>query len=260
MRIALALLLCLAAAAPARAQEEKKAAAPATPAAKPETKPATPAAKPEGKGTAAAAPAEKKQAPADVNLTLYAVGLAVARSLEVFALTPGEVEKVMQGVRDGAMGKPKFPLDEKAQQSVNDLARARLAVAGEKEKTKGSAYLDKAAKEKGAVKTESGAIVIPVQEGKGATPTAADKVKVHYEGKLVDGKVFDSSRQRGEPAEFPLGGVIKCWTEGLQKMKVGGRARVVCPAAIAYGEQGRPPVIPGNAVLTFDIELLDIVK
>lgn len=110
------------------------------------------------------------------------------------------------------------------------------------------------------MKTASGAVVIPEKQGTGASPTATDKVKVHYEGKLVDGTVFDSSRKRNEPAEFPLNGVIKCWTEALQKMKVGGKAKVVCPAAIAYGEQGRPPVIPGNAVLTFEVELLDIVK
>jgi len=85
-------------------------------------------------------------------------------------------------------------------------------------------------------------------------------VKVHYTGSLVDGKVFDSSRERNQPAEFALNQVVPCWTEALQKIKVGGRAKVVCPAAIAYGEQGRPPVIPGNAVLTFDIELLGITK
>ncbi len=208
----------------------------------------------------AAAPAEKKMTPAEVDKSLYAVGLSIAKSLEVFNLSPAELEKVLQGVKEGAAGKPKFQLDEKSQQAVNDLARSRMSVTAEKEKSKGAAYLDKMAKTPGAIKTESGAIVIPTKQGTGATPAATDKVKVHYTGKLVDGKVFDSSVQRGQPAEFPLNGVIKCWTEGLQKMKVGGKATIVCPSGIAYGEQGRPPVIPGNAVLTFDVELLDIVK
>src|SRR5574338_697318 len=159
-----------------------------------------------------------------------------------------------------AAGKAKVQLDDMAQAAVQELFAARRAGVLEKEKAKGTAYLDRMAKEKGAVKTESGAIVIPEKAGTGKAPAASDKVKVHYEGSLVDGTVFDSSRKRGEPAEFPLSGVVKCWTEALQKMKVGGRAKVVCPSAIAYGEQGRPPVIPGNAVLTFDVELLGIVK
>jgi FKBP-type peptidyl-prolyl cis-trans isomerase len=201
---------------------------------------------------------------ADLDKTLYAVGLAVSKSLEVFDLTPAELDKVIKGIRDGQTGKAKVDFDSPAQQQVNDLARARMPKSQEKaaakEKQRGAGYLAKMEKEKGAVKTASGAILIAQKEGAGASPTASDKVKVHYTGKLVDGKVFDSSVQRGQPAEFPLGGVIKCWTEALQKMKVGGKATVVCPADIAYGEQGRPPQIPGQAVLTFDVELLDIVK
>jgi FKBP-type peptidyl-prolyl cis-trans isomerase len=242
--------LAVALAAPALAQtpkaDEKKPAQPA------QAAPAKPAEKP-----AQGQPAQPKL---DTEKSLYSVGLAVAKSLEVFALSPAEQEKVLQGVKDGLANKPKFQLDEKAQQSVQELARTRLAAAAEKQQAQGTAYLDKMAKEKGAVKTESGAIVIPVKPGTGATPAATDTVKVHYTGTLVDGKEFDSSEKRGEPAEFPLNGVIKCWTEALQKMKVGGEAKVVCPSAIAYGEQGRPPVIPGNAVLTFNVKLLDIVK
>jgi FKBP-type peptidyl-prolyl cis-trans isomerase len=117
-----------------------------------------------------------------------------------------------------------------------------------------------AAKAKGAVKTASGAVVIPIKEGKGKSPTAANTVKVHYTGKLTNGKVFDSSVQRNEPAEFPLGRVIPCWTEGLQKMKVGGKAKLVCPPDTAYGAAGSPPVIPPNSVLTFEVELISIVR
>jgi FKBP-type peptidyl-prolyl cis-trans isomerase len=113
-------------------------------------------------------------------------------------------------------------------------------------------------KEKGVRKSASGALVITEKEGTGATPTAADKVKVNYTGTLVSGRVFDSSVNRG-PAEFPVGGVIKCWTEALQLLKVGAKAKVVCPSDIAYGPGGTAG-IPGNAVLTFDVELLDVVK
>ena len=226
------------------------------PTAKPAPKPAAAAAKPAEKGAA------KASDKADTERSLYGVGLAVSSSLEVFNLTPGELETVIRGIRDGQAGKPKAQLDTKLQQQVNDLARARAPKAAEKastrEKRQGAAYLAKMEKEKGAIKTPSGAIVIPEKEGTGASPTPTDKVKVHYTGTLVSGKVFDSSAQRG-PAEFPLNGVIKCWTEALQKMKVGGKAKVVCPSDIAYGPNGNAG-IPGNAVLTFEVELLDIVK
>ena len=114
-----------------------------------------------------------------------------------------------------------------------------------------------AAKEPGAVVTPSGLVFRSLQDGSGASPAPTDTVKVHYTGTLIDGTEFDSSRGRGEPAEFPLGGVIKCWTEGLQKMKPGGRAKLVCPSEIAYGDRGRPK-IPGGATLLFDVELLEV--
>ncbi len=120
--------------------------------------------------------------------------------------------------------------------------------------------LDAAAKEKGAVKTGSGLVYLSLKEGTGPSPTAKDTVKVHYEGKLPDGKVFDSSYQRGEPAEFPLNRVIPCWTEGVQKMKVGGTAKLTCPSAIAYGAGGAPPTIPPYATLIFKVELLEVKK
>jgi FKBP-type peptidyl-prolyl cis-trans isomerase len=222
---------------------------------------ATPAVAQQGKPATPAPPARPAPAaPKDTDKALYALGLAISESLKTFSLTPAELEKVVGGLRDGVAGKPKFAFDEQAQQLVSELAKTRFAAAAEKEKAKGAAYLDKVAKEKGAMKTANGAVVIPISEGKGATPSPTDTVKVHYTGTLVDGKVFDSSRQRGQPAEFPLNQVVPCWTEAFQKIKVGGKAKIVCPSAVAYGEQGRPPVIPGNAVLTFDVELLDIVK
>lgn len=119
-------------------------------------------------------------------------------------------------------------------------------------------YLDKAAAEPGATRTTSGLIYRELTPGAGPSPKATDTVKVHYRGTLVDGTVFDSSYDRNEPAEFPLNQVIRCWTEGVQKMKVGGKSRLVCPASIGYGERGSPPEIPGGATLVFEIELLGI--
>jgi FKBP-type peptidyl-prolyl cis-trans isomerase len=232
-----------------------------------EDQPKPEAAKPEAPKSEAAPPKadEAKKAPAkvDTSKALYGLGLAIARSVETFALTPAELDQVLKGIRDGVSGKPKAALDQTVQAAVNELARERAPKAAEKaatrEKEAGAPYLAKMAKDPKAKKTPSGAIVIIEKEGPGASPKDTDKVKVNYTGTLVNGTVFDSSAGRG-PAEFPLNQVVKCWTEALQLMKVGGKAKVVCPSAIAYGERGSPPVIPGNAVLTFEVELLDIVK
>jgi FKBP-type peptidyl-prolyl cis-trans isomerase FkpA len=114
------------------------------------------------------------------------------------------------------------------------------------------------AKAEKTVKTESGLEITTLKEGTGASPKATDRVVVHYHGTFEDGKVFDSSVDRGKPATFPLNRVIRCWTEGLQLMKVGGKARLLCPPEIAYGARGAPPRIPPNATLLFEVELLDI--
>ncbi len=121
------------------------------------------------------------------------------------------------------------------------------------------ATITKAAAEKGAVKTDSGMVFLSLKEGTGPSPKATDVVRVHYRGTLVNGTEFDSSHSRGQPAEFPLDRVIKCWTEGVQKMKVGGKAKLTCPASLAYGERGTPGgPIPPNATLIFEVELLAI--
>ena len=117
-----------------------------------------------------------------------------------------------------------------------------------------------AAKEAGAVATASGLVYLSLRDGTGASPAETDTVKVHYKGTLPDGKEFDSSYKRGQPAEFPLNRVIKCWTEGVQHMKVGGKAKLVCPSAIAYGERGVSGLIPPHATLLFEIELLGIAR
>jgi FKBP-type peptidyl-prolyl cis-trans isomerase FkpA len=118
--------------------------------------------------------------------------------------------------------------------------------------------IDKAAKEKGAVKTASGLVYKSLKEGKGKTPTASSVVEVNYRGTLTNGKEFDSSYKRKQSIKFPLSGVIPCWTEGVQKMKVGGKAKLVCPPELAYGSAGAGQDVPPNATLIFEVELLDI--
>jgi len=195
----------------------------------------------------------------DDEKTVYAVGVAIHKSLETFSFTPAELELVVAGLRDAAAKKPEVKLEEK-QMAIQQLALARRSAAGAATSKLGEAYLEKAAKEPGAVKTASGLVYVPVKEGSGTAPKATDQVKVNYEGKLTDGKVFDASAKHGGPATFPLNGVIPCWTEGVQKMKVGGKARLVCPAIIAYGERGAGADIPPGATLDFEVELVEIVK
>jgi FKBP-type peptidyl-prolyl cis-trans isomerase FkpA len=141
---------------------------------------------------------------------------------------------------------------------IQALARSRAGAKADQEKARSKVYLDEAAKEPGAVRSDTGMVFRSLKPGSGDSPKPTDRVKVNYEGKLTDGTIFDSSLQRGQPAEFPLSGVIPCWTEGLQKMKVGEKAKLVCPSQIAYGDQGRPPRIPGGATLVFEVELIEI--
>ncbi len=166
----------------------------------------------------------------DDDKTLYALGVLMSKNLEAFELTPQEVELVKSGLEDGTLGKPTQVDAEKMGENVQNLYRKRMEAMGAKDKEAGAAYLTKAAAEAGATKTASGIVIKTVKAGTGAQPAATDEVKVHYEGKLVNGKVFDSSIKRGEPATFPLNGVIPCWTEAVQTMKVGGKAQIVCPS------------------------------
>jgi FKBP-type peptidyl-prolyl cis-trans isomerase FkpA/FKBP-type peptidyl-prolyl cis-trans isomerase FklB len=167
---------------------------------------------------------------------------------------------VKAGLTDGILNRPrKVDLPAYAPK-LQELQASRQAATASVEKKLGQSYLDKAAAEKGATKTPSGVIVTTIKPGTGPVPTATDKVKVHYTGTLVDGTVFDSSVQRGQPATFPLNSVIKCWTEGVTTMKVGGKAKFVCPADAAYGDKGAPPRIKPGSTLVFEVELLEIVK
>ena len=208
-----------------------------------------------------AAKKAKEQAPlTEDQKTLYALGVLMSQSLSTFELKPEELVQVQKGLADGVGGVKSDIKAEEYIPKVQALQQARMAVVAEKAAAAGVAFLDNAAKEAGATKTASGMVIKQTKPGTGASPAAADQVKVHYEGRLIDGKVFDSSIARGEPATFPLSGVISCWTEGVQTMKVGGKAQLVCPANLAYGANGSPPTIPPQATLVFDVELLEIVK
>ena len=195
----------------------------------------------------------------DDQKTLYALGLMLGRNLTQFNLKPDELDIVKAGISDQATGaKPKVELQTYGPK-VNEMARSRQTAGAQTQKDKGKAYAEKAAKESGAETTASGMVYVPIKAGTGTEhPKPTDIVKVHYHGTLIDGTVFDSSVERKEPAEFPLNRVVPCWTEGVQKLTVGGKAKLVCPSSIAYGDMGRPPKIPGGATLLFEVELLEI--
>jgi FKBP-type peptidyl-prolyl cis-trans isomerase FkpA len=201
---------------------------------------------------AATAPS-KADAGADEE-TLYALGILMSRELKPLSLTPSELESVKRGLTDALTGaKPQVDAP-KYEQKIQALAKARIAATAQKNKEAGKAFTATAAQEKGAQKTASGAIYSSLKEGTGATPKATDTVKVKLVGKLPDGTVFDDG-SRGEN-EFMLGSVFKCLSEGIAKMKVGGKARLVCPSETAFGDQGSAPaVLPGAAVI-FEVDLL----
>lgn len=204
-----------------------------------------------GGGTAAAPKTDDEK-------VFYALGLDIAKNVDVFSMSPTELEFVKAGLSDGVTKqKAKVELDT-IRPKIFEMARKRQDARSATEKQRGKDIVDKAAKESGAERLPSGMVVKMVRPGTGESPAETDTVKVNYEGRLVDGTVFDSSYKRNQPASFPLRGVVKCWTEGMQKMKVGSKAQLTCPAELAYGDQGRPPTIPGGATLIFDIELLEV--
>jgi FKBP-type peptidyl-prolyl cis-trans isomerase FkpA len=237
-----------------------KAATPAQPATKAPAKTGTAPASATKAPAKAPTPAPKPAGPpplvTDEQKEIYALGLTMGRQLGQFDLSAAELEVFTRAIKDSLAGKPAIELNEWGPK-IGTLVVARQGRVAEREKAAGTAYLAKCATEPGAVKTESGLVYREIKPGTGPSPTATDTVKVHYRGTLVNGTEFDSSYKRNEPTQFPLNQVIKCWTEGVQKMKVGGKSQLVCPADIAYGDQGRPG-IPGGATLVFEIELLEI--
>jgi FKBP-type peptidyl-prolyl cis-trans isomerase len=206
------------------------------------------------------APAASAQGAAlatDQDKTLYAIGLVLGQQINDFKLTAGEIDIVSLGMKDSVLGvEPKAELEVYGPR-IQLLMQERMEAVAAAEKQASDAWVAEQAALPGAQRGDTGVIVIPITEGAGANPTADSNVRVHYHGTLRDGSVFDSSVQRGEPISFSLRGVIPCWTEGVQKIKVGGKAKLVCPSDTAYGDQGSGS-IPGGAALAFEVELLAI--
>ncbi len=205
------------------------------------------------------ASAEEADLASEDDKILYAVGLALAQQIVQLGFDENELAIVQRGIADAALDRePKVDIQTYGPK-LQGFAEARLAVGREAEKARSAAFLEQEAAKAGAMRTESGIVISEITAGTGPSPSATDQVRVHYHGTLSDGTVFDSSVDRGEPVDFGLDQVVPCWTQGLQTMKVGGKSRLVCPSDLAYGDQGRPPTIPGGAALVFEVELLEVL-
>lgn len=195
---------------------------------------------------------------------LYTLGTVLARNLDQFRLTKEEAAMVLQGFTTKIKGEKLLVEMEAYGPKIRGWHQARTKKISEEDskkyKAEGKTFMEKILKDKKSVKLDSGVVYQVLKEGTGEMPKATDRVKVHYHGTLTDGTVFDSSVERKSPATFGLNQVIKCWTEGVQKIKVGGKSKLFCPSDVAYGDRGSPPKIPAGATLVFDVELLEIVK
>jgi FKBP-type peptidyl-prolyl cis-trans isomerase len=190
---------------------------------------------------------------------LYFWGTTFGQQLANARVTnPKDLEWIVRGLQDRAAGtSPSF--GDEYPSLLNNFLVLRASDAAKAEASAASLYVDAMAREPGAARTESGLVYRELAPGHGARPTRESKVTVHYVGNLRDGTVFDSSRDRGAPLETPLSAVIPCWSEAIPMMKAGGRAKITCPPALAYGERGNAR-IPGGAALTFEIELVGVPK
>ena len=202
----------------------------------------------------------KELSPQENAATLYALGVLMSRNLDDLQLSAVEFDRLKAGLTDGfnhrATQVDLTTDTPKIQASVQTLRRERVAHLLKKREEDGQAYLAKAAASPGAIKTADGLVMIPSRVGTGNSPGKGDQVTVNYEGRLIDGTVFDGSKRSGQPATFDLLSVIPCWAEALPLMKVGGSSRIVCPANLAYGAVGAPPKVGPQMALEFDVELL----
>jgi FKBP-type peptidyl-prolyl cis-trans isomerase FkpA len=195
----------------------------------------------------------------DDDKVIYVMGIAMGRSVPPLNLTEREIGLLAQGLSDSIAGKDLVVDPAEYASLVKSFVESRLTAVASAERAASSGFIKEAASKKGARTTQSGLVYLETSEGEGKVPAVTDSVSVHYTGTLRDGEVFDSSRERGTPATFALNQVIPCWTEALQRMKVGGTATIVCPSEIAYGDRGAPGgrIKPG-AALKFDVELISI--
>lgn len=191
---------------------------------------------------------------------LYLLGFMSGRNLATYSLSKSELKQVIQGVEDAAAGKKaKIEPSPAYGQKLQEMAMTRWKKKADAEKIEADKFLAKETAAPGVRKLADGVWIKTTKPGTGAAPSSADTVKAHYEGRLRDGSVFDSSRKRGVPLEFPLANVIPCWQTAIAAMKTGETAVIYCSPAAAYGEMGNPPVIPGNSALVFETELIEVV-
>ncbi len=189
----------------------------------------------------------------------YALGMDVGASLKRLK-TEIDLGSFLRGVEDNLKGTKTLLTPKQAEEVKAEFFKKAQQELAENNRKEGEAFLAENKKKEGVVATASGVQYTVLQEGEGPKPTADDQVKVHYRGTLIDGTEFDSSYRRGEPATFPVTGVIAGWTEALQLMKVGSKYRLFIPSNLAYGERGAGPQIGPNATLIFEVELLGIEK
>jgi len=187
----------------------------------------------------------------------YFLGIASARNLDRFELSSEEVEMVKRGFADALAGEAKEVDPQALSMKAQEIMQERMGEAAAEEKKLAAAFLAEEAKKPGARTTDSGIVITTIEEGSGASPTREDTVVAHYHGTLRDGTVFDSSVDRGQPFRTQLSRVVPCWQEAISTMKEGGKARIVCPADLAYGDAGSPPKIKGGAALAFEVELIE---
>lgn len=190
----------------------------------------------------------------------YAWGLAMGRQLQGMGMKELNVADFKDGVQSVFDGSEPAIGVEEAQKLIQDYLNDLQAKAEETAKAAGKKFLEENKKNADVKETASGLQYVVEKEGTGAQPTAEDEVTVHYTGRLLDGTVFDSSVNRGEPATFPLNRVIPGWTEGVQLMKEGAKYTFFIPSDLAYGPQGIPGAIPAHSTLIFDVELIKVIK
>lgn len=189
----------------------------------------------------------------------YALGMGIGQQLKSMVGTEFSIDDFTQSIKDILAGEKTAMTHNEAQALLNKYFSEKQEQAGAEAKKAGEEFLKENAKKEGVVVCKSGLQYKVITEGTGKSPKATDKVRCHYEGFLIDDTVFDSSVQRGEPADFPLQGVIAGWTEGLQYMKEGGKTRFFIPYMLAYGEGGAGASIPPYATLIFDVELINVL-
>jgi FKBP-type peptidyl-prolyl cis-trans isomerase len=206
------------------------------------------------------APAGAGDLPPDGKKPLYAIGVMLSRQLAAFNLSDAELKIVEAGLHAGLAGSPRGAAPETLLPRIRELAESRKGTEAENEKRAGRELVEQALREPSARRLDSGVVYVEHVAGTGDAPAATDRVTVHYRGTRTDGSEVDDSRERGEPVSFPLDSVIPCWSDGVREMRTGGKAKLVCPSDVAYGDAGMPPTVKPGATLVFEIELLKIEK